>query len=169
MKKASFILLASMVILLLNFTELFIVPTGSMLPTIQVGSWVILNKFRPSKIASGDIVGFYYPNKGGEKYIKRVIGVAGDVVSTKYKIPKAGDTTYINHTNINFYKPILELHEGVMVNELGDRIFIDGIENGKYKFKNTYFFAQGDNTENSIDSRNWGLIPIGNIIGSCRR
>jgi signal peptidase I len=180
MKKLA-LLFIPVTILIFCFIDSFTVPTESMTPTISVGAKVILNKWRPDKIKKGDVIGFYYPNKQGTQYIKRVVGMVGEMVyfekgkysttpfsenNHAYKTPSTGNNITLNADNIDFYKPLIEQYEGIMVNQLSNRIFIDGKESGTYTFKYNYFFAQGDNTDNSVDSRVWGLVSTKNIIGT---
>ena len=82
-----------------------------------------------------------------------------------YKIPKKNENLKIDKENFNFYQPLIEHLEGVSVNNVMGKIFINNSESDNYTFKQNYYFVQGDNTEGSIDSRNWGLIAENQIIG----
>lgn len=160
--------------------ESFMVPTDSMLPTIAVGQRVWLYKL-PFKIQKKDIIGF---ERNGENFVKRIVGMPSDVVFTEggrfqmyenkrlvsgnasmvFNIPKRGETIVLDAQNYAFYQPLIE-KEGTSVGRLSDRIFINGSETTHYTFKQNYYFVQGDNTSNSIDSRQFGLIDEKSILG----
>ena len=158
--------------------ESFTVPTDSMEPTILRGSKIWLNKL-PFTPRRGDIVAF---QKDGESFVKRIVGLPSDSVVAEggkfrlsksenlnggafFKIPKRGETLTLNALNIDFYKTIIERGDGGAVTKLFDKIFINGSESTTYTFQQNYYFLQGDNTEGSIDSRDWGLIAENQIIG----
>ena len=81
------------------FFEPFKIPSGSMIPTLQIGDFILVNKFTygvrfpvwNKKIleigspARGDVVVFRYPVDESVDYIKRVVGVPGDLVEYKNK------------------------------------------------------------------------------------
>jgi signal peptidase I len=131
----------------------------------------------------GDVVVFdamEIPQESENKYlVKRIIGLPGDSVSIdinneitryhlnrnsinnyseKFKIPSKGDRIIINNNNINFYKSIILYESHLKFN-------INNNFNYSYKIKNSYYFVQGDNVQNSYDSRSFGLIPQKSIIG----
>ena len=84
---------------------------------------------------------------------------------TFYKIPQKGQTIIFDKTNFDFYQPLIEIYEGVQAGRLFDKIFINAAESNSYTFKQNYYFVQGDNTEGSIDSRQWGLVAQSQLIG----
>lgn len=168
--------------------ESFTVPTDSMTPTIAVGQHVWLNKlpFTPKK---GDIIGF---ERNDESFVKRIVGMPSDSVYTDgtsrenreggrfqvyknkrlasgttwvfMKIPKRGDRILLDATNFSFYQSLIE-KEGNQAGKLLDKIYINGSESANYTFKQNYYFVQGDNTDASIDSRQFGLISEKSILG----
>ena len=157
--------------------EVFTVPTDSMLPSIPVGKKVMVLKFF-FRLEKNNIVAF---EKDHENFVKRLKGLPHDSVYfnisdrtfslSKYEapalfiIPKKNDTVTFTRNNLPFYQKLIEKSENTVVAELGDKIFVDGIETNQYIFKHNYYFLQGDNTVTSIDSRSFGLIPDNSIFG----
>ena len=147
-----FVTLLIAFVLVFGFVRPFIVaaywvPTKSMVPTLEVGDRVFVNKFiyRFTEPERGDIVVFE-DVEGGEDYlIKRVVAVAGDrvrVSNGRLKVDgEIQEETYI--------KPQ----------------FPDGSIYGPEKVPEGYVFVMGDNRGNSADSRVFGLLPIENIEG----
>ncbi|EHQ89927.1 signal peptidase I [Desulfosporosinus youngiae] len=124
------------------------IPTGSMLPTIQLEDRVIVDKFffkRFDHISPGDIIVFHPPPSAHatDDYIKRVVGLAGDTVEIK------NNKTYVNGQPL--YEPYL--FETTM-NDFSMTVV-----------PNDYVFVMGDNRNNSADSREWGFLPVENITG----
>lgn len=116
-----------------------------------------------------------------ELFIKRVTGVPGDKVyidrnnraypfsirpkesSRAYLIPYKGSEVIINSENLIMYeRPLRE--EGAKIEVKRGKIIINEDDNS-YKFKNDYYFLQGDNFKNSVDSRHFGLISENDIVG----
>lgn len=157
--------------------EVFTVPTDSMLPTIPVGKKVIVTKLFFG-LKKNNIVAF---EKDNENFVKRLKGLPNDTVyfnasnrsyslnkyeaPTLFIIPKKNDTVIFSHENIPFYQKLLEKSENTIIAELGDKIFVDGVETNQYTIKHNYYFLQGDNSVSSIDSRSFGLIPDKSIFG----
>ena len=147
-----FVTLLIAFVLVFGFVRPFIVaaywvPTKSMVPTLEVGDRVFVNKFiyRFTEPERGDIVVFE-DVEGGEDYlIKRVVAVAGDrvrVSNGRLKVDgEIQEETYI--------KPQVP----------------DGSIYGPEKVPEGYVFVMGDNRGNSADSRVFGLLPIENIEG----
>ena len=181
------------VLLLRSFlVEPFRIPSGSMMPTLLVGDFILVNKFSyglrlpvlNSKIIEigkperGDVVVFRYPKDPSVDYIKRVVGLPGDKIGYYNKI------VYVNG------KPAGQVPAGVYVGEgsgvsmsgaserreqLGDvqhDILVmprtPGLE-GEYLVGANEYFVMGDNRDNSNDSRYWGTVPEGNLVGKAFR
>ncbi|CAA7601942.1 Peptidase S24/S26, beta-ribbon domain protein [Acididesulfobacillus acetoxydans] len=128
--------------------EARVIPTGSMLPTIQLQDRVIVDKFffkYFDHIRRGDIIVFRPPAAAHsqEDFIKRVIGLPGDKIQIK------DHKTYVNGKAL--YEPYLLAPEqgsyGPVVVPPGD------------------LFVMGDNRNNSDDSRVWGFLPLKNVTG----
>lgn len=137
--------------------QAFKIPSESMLNTLQVGDHLLASKFaygikipftnhyiyNGSDPERGDIIIFEYPNDPSVDYIKRVIGVPGDVIEIRDK---------------QLYRNGVPVKEGYIMN-----IDPDGIE----PLRDSYapvrvppgkYFVMGDNRDNSLDSRFWGFV-----------
>jgi signal peptidase I len=145
------ILIAALISILLRMfvVQTFFVPSGSMIPTLQVGDRILVQKFAYS-LSRGAIVVFTHPKKDlepplNEDLVKRIIGLPGETIWSK------GNTVYIDG------KPLAEpwLPKGT---EMGQPIERQVIPPG-------YYFVMGDNRSDSYDSRDWGPIPGSSIIG----
>ncbi|MCF8260746.1 MAG: signal peptidase I [Melioribacteraceae bacterium] len=81
-------------------------------------------------------------------------------------IPKEGDILELNLDNIEGWRTIIDREFGKRVVTIEDStIFIDGKEVSNYTVQKDYYFMMGDNRDNSLDSRFWGLVPRDLVIG----
>ncbi len=147
--------------------QAFKIPSGSMLPTLQIGDHLLVNKFIygvripftgallvPWKHPShGDVIVFRFPKDRSIDYIKRVVGVPGDIVKIKKK------KVYINE------KPIADSHAissptSIMRATAGPRDYFGPITVPEGKV-----FVMGDNRDNSYDSRFWGFVDQKDVLG----
>jgi len=128
--------------------EARVIPTGSMLPTIQLYDRVVVDKFffkNFGEIQRGDIIVFHPPETAHatEDFIKRVIGLPGDTIEIR------DHTTYVNG------EPLVEPY----LNERPRENY------GPVVVPENSLFVMGDNRNNSADSREWGFLPIENVSG----
>ena len=72
-------------------------------------------------------------------------------------VPKKGATVELDKDNLPFYERVITVYEK------GD--LQEALREGKYTFKQDYFFMMGDNRHNSLDSRFWGFVPEDHIVG----
>ncbi|TGE33870.1 signal peptidase I [Desulfosporosinus sp. Sb-LF] len=132
-----------------TIVEAMTIPSGSMLPTIQLQDRVIVDKiyYKFSGINRGDIIVFNPPknvsNPTGGPWIKRVIGLPGDIVQIK------DGQVYINS------KALTEPYEMAKPDYNYGPLLVSA---------NSYFVL-GDNRNNSLDSHIWGVLPTKNVIG----
>ncbi|MEF2248410.1 signal peptidase I [Paenibacillus sp. IITD108] len=114
--------------------EAMVVPTGSMLPTIQINDRLIVEKIMDD-YQFGDIVVFYppIPEKVNERYVKRLIGIPGDLIEIKNGV-LIRNGVKVSETYLN--EPIRYEFGPITVPE------------------NKYFFL-GDNRNESLDSHSW--------------
>ena len=127
--------------------QAFRVQGTSMLPLLEDGERILVNKlvyrFRP--IARGDVVVFYYPRDPSVSFIKRVVGLPGDVVELR-----------LGQLLVN----------GRRVEEsyLSPR-FRDDETYPPVEVKKGYYYVLGDHRNSSNDSRSWGEVPEKYIYG----
>lgn len=140
--------------------QAFKIPSGSMEPTLEIGDHILVNKFtyginlpvtntplislgEPER---GDIIVFEYPVEPDKDFIKRVIGIPGDVVEIRDK------KVFVNgEPLVQGYTKYTEDH--VIPGGVNER---DNF--GPVTVPENQYFVLGDNRDNSYDSRFWGFV-----------
>ena len=174
------------VLLLRSFLfEPFQIPSGSMLPTLKIGDFILVNKFdyglrlpvlgktvyevgQPSR---GDVMVFKYPEDPNINFIKRVVGIPGDTVEYRNKV------VYVNGAMQTLTRVV---PDGSLVvpplteeasEQLGDREhriwrrMTQGRDFLPIRIPEGQYFVMGDNRDNSNDSRVWGFVGDSLIVG----
>lgn len=147
------------------------IPSESMLPTLEVGDRLIVEKisYRLHAPERGDIVVFYPPEHVGfrEAYIKRLIGLPGDRIEVRI-----GEGVYVNgeflDEDYTVEPPNLRGYPGGDLLTLGDISQFPvpaNTANAAIIVPPDSYFMMGDNRNNSQDSHVWGFVPTDNIIG----
>ncbi|MBK3749309.1 signal peptidase I [Stutzerimonas balearica] len=194
--KSFFPVLAIVLVLRSFLVEPFQIPSGSMKPTLEVGDFILVNKFAygirlpviDTKIIEvgdpkrGDVMVFRYPSDPNINYIKRVVGLPGDVIRYSsdrrlYVNDKLVAETLIGEEPGSLGSAVLYREQ------LGDVEHIIRKEMGRYRIEPSrqwtvpqgHYFMMGDNRDNSNDSRYWqddtiapelvGMVPDRNIVG----
>ncbi len=144
--------------------QAFKIPSGSMEDTYLIGDHLLVNRFvfgirnpfnnktliRIRSPRSGEVVVFKYPQDPNRDFIKRCIGVPGDIISMK------GQQVFRNG------QPLVEPY-AVHKSQFKDY--------NRDNFKSITipadcFFVMGDNRDDSYDSRFWGFVPYDNLKGT---
>ncbi|WP_339468623.1 MULTISPECIES: signal peptidase I [unclassified Pseudomonas] len=192
----SFFPVLFIVLVLRSFlVEPFQIPSGSMKPTLDVGDFILVNKFSygirlpviDKKVIEigdpqrGDVMVFRYPSDPSVNYIKRVIGLPGDVI--RY----TGDKRLLINGESVAEKLLgsepsslgsAELYQeklGAVEHEIRKEMSRYRQPGGEWKVPAGHYFMMGDNRDNSNDSRYWndpnipkdllGMVPDQNIVG----
>ncbi|MDZ4654579.1 MAG: signal peptidase I [Coriobacteriia bacterium] len=126
----------------------YTIPTGSMIPTIEIGDRVLANKFiyRFQDPTSGDIVVFDDPTGTADNLIKRVIAVGGQEVDVH------DGRVYVDSV------PVEEPYTHGAITEIGDVLL-------PLVIPEDHIWVMGDNRTNSTDSRFFGPQPMANVYG----
>ena len=133
--------------------QAFVIPSGSMLPTLRIGDYLLVNKFvylfRP--IRRGDIIVFKFPQDETRDFIKRVVGLPGETLEIRDR------QVFIDGKPL--YEPYAVYSEPPLLGSpvpyhLGPIVIPPG-----------HLFMMGDNRDNSLDSRSWGLLEESKVVG----
>lgn len=176
--------------------EPFRIPSGSMLPTLELGDFILVNKYTyglrlpitHQKVLSineperGDVVVFRFPPDPTQNYIKRLIGLPGDVIEYRRQ------TLYVNGHKIQTSKVEDYIQEGDTESQYqftqvlptgdaeGDEILSSillrkhsslNASAGRWEVPEGHYFMMGDNRDKSQDSRSssFTFVPDENIVG----
>lgn len=179
------------------FFEPFRIPSGSMIPTLMIGDFILVNKFsygykipfsdfsfmninwNPIYLFGeedpkrGDVIVFKYPESPSINYIKRVVGLPGDVIEIRNKL------VYINGELL----PVEEIDGDEIMQDMDDKFKVFNlkfyeastgeakhivqqdddnffkVDFDRRKIPEGQYFVMGDNRDFSSDSRFWGYVP----------
>ena len=181
--KSFFPVLAFVLVLRSFLYEPFQIPSSSMVPTLQVGDYILVNKFNyglrlpvtrtkvwdVSSPKRGDIMVFYPPHANTTYYIKRVIGVPGDRIQYRNKqltvngkpVPREwlAEIPGSRRLQIGLEQPRVDKSHLVQVD------LSRPIRDFSVVVRPGHYFMMGDNRDNSSDSRVWGQVPERDIVG----
>lgn len=122
-----------------------VVVGGSMEPSFRDGQRLLINKavYHFREPTRGDVIIFHPPYEYGRDYIKRVIGLPGDIVEIRL------GTVYVNGHKLQ--EPYIKALPAYTLQP--------------YKVKEDSYFVLGDNRNNSNDSHNGWIVPRQNVVG----
>ncbi len=149
--------------------QAFKIPSGSMKDTLLIGDHLLVNKFiygikipftdgktlvPVSEPERGDIIVFEYPENPDKDFIKRVVGVEGDIIQIKDKKVYVNgklknNEPYASYTDVHTYPAELNPRDNF----------------GPVKVPEDGLFVMGDNRDNSHDSRFWGFVDLNDVKG----
>ncbi|MEM8593980.1 MAG: signal peptidase I [Pseudomonadota bacterium] len=183
----SFLPVLWIVLVLRSFiAEPFQIPSGSMIPTLKIGDFILVNKFTyglrlpvlRTKVFDlneperGDVMVFFPPHDK-RYFIKRVIGVPGDVIKyvdkrltvngepLAYVNPREEDGSTLYEETING----VEHDVRVEPHNYSDNLPMSKRLRDGFTVRDGHYFMMGDNRDRSSDSRVWGDVPEENIVG----
>ncbi|MBU6460035.1 MAG: signal peptidase I [Proteobacteria bacterium] len=187
--------------------EPFKIPSGSMMPTLIPGDFILVNKFdygirvpvlnwkifNVEKPQRGDVVVFRYPDNTSIDYIKRLIGLPGDIVSYHNKklsingvpvpLEKVGGYSYstpgYNYvTTVRYHEKLGNVVHDIILDPTEPTVRPGDVVDFPDKNHCTYsdggftckvpqheYFMLGDNRDDSRDSRYWGFVPDSDLVG----
>ncbi len=165
--------------------EPFRIPSGSMLPSLYIGDFILVNKFaygirlpvwnkkiiETGEPERGDVVVFRYPRDTSLDYIKRIVGLPGDRIAYFNKVlyvngkpvkrEFVGEYAGPGQAHANEYKEDLQGVKHEILLQPGRPNSLEG----EYVVPDGMYFVMGDNRDNSNDSRVWGPVPERNLVG----
>ena len=186
----SFFPILLLVLLIRSFLlEPFRIPSGSMMPTLLEGDFIFVNKFAyglrlpvvntkfleigdPER---GDVIVFRLPSDPSVNYIKRIVGLPGDVVNYDQgskRLTINGEPVPIERVG-EYDGP--EVNAEIVREQLGDDDHLalwkrnSFSEGGEWKVPDGHYFVMGDNRDNSQDGRVIGFVPDKNLVGRAVR
>ena len=163
--------------------EPFQIPSSSMVPTLEVGDYILVNKYtygirlpvlRTKVLAlnepqRGDVMVFFPPHMNDTYFIKRVIGLPGDIISYRQKrlyingkeaplemlavVPDGGSRYAMGMETIGDANHLVQENQSRPAQDFSVQV------------KPGHYFMMGDNRDNSSDSRIWGQVPERDIVG----
>ncbi len=185
----SFFPVLLVVLILRSFLfEPFRIPSGSMLPTLLIGDFILVKKFSygvrlpviNTKIldtgapSRGDVAVFRYPKDPSVDFIKRIVGLPGDKIGYLNKhlsingVPVVLENLgpYIAPGGKSADPSLLRLAENFDTVEHNVLVSLDSVGmQGHYTVPEGHYFVMGDNRDNSNDSRFWGFVPEDHLVG----
>ncbi|GAB2517707.1 signal peptidase I [Microbulbifer agarilyticus] len=182
--KSFFPVLAIVFVLRSFVVEPFQIPSASMDPTLEVGDFILVNKYAyglrlpvsRTKVVNigepkrGDVMVFFPPHMNETYYIKRVVGLPGDEIRVENnQLYVNGEAMPQEFIRFDTQNPGREL----MWETLDGHRHLAAKQQRPGPYGNIrtvtvpegYYFMMGDNRDNSLDSRKWGFVPEKDIVG----
>ena len=154
------------------FVQPFVVPTATMEDTLLVGDRILVQRFPAPSVARGDMIVFVDPIYRRQTFVKRVIGMPGDRIrisgKTVYRNGAALREPYAVHKTdySDAYRDNFPSGEpGISLYPQAEEMLTRHVSNGEVVVPEGEYFVLGDNRDLSLDSRYWGFIGAGDLIG----
>ena len=166
------------------------VPSGSMTPTLLTGDFILVNKHayglrnpldngrwtgggQPER---GDVAVFRYPRDHSQRYVKRIVGMPGDVIEIRAgalvvngePLPLRADGIFLDTGSPGPGVPRARLLERLEGREHAILHCTNGCtagQQGRWRVPEKHYFVMGDNRDNSADSRYWGFVSDAELVG----
>jgi signal peptidase I len=175
------------VLILRSFiAEPFRIPSGSMIPTLMVGDFILVNKFAYGlrmpvghwrfldlgEPRRGDVMVFRYPVDPSKDFIKRVIGMPGDRIAYRNKIVYVNGEPLPRRPHNVYTVPgvpggVVERHIE-HIGDSGHHVLVNSAapaRDGEWQVPEGHYFVMGDNRDGSDDSRRWGMVEERHLVG----
>ena len=164
--------------------EPFRIPSGSMLPTLEIGDFILVKKFSyglrlpvlhysfldTGKPERGDVVVFRFPDDPSQNFIKRLVGLPGDHIVYRDKRLRINGAA-VGFTRLKHYEGSRDEGRTYAREHLPGAehlvLLHDGAyaRNGEWTVPDGHYFVMGDNRDNSNDSRAWRFVPENHLVG----
>ena len=183
----SLIVIAIIAIVIRSFIVApFKIPSSSMVPTLEVGDYLFVTRYdygfripltdiqiAPKVAHRGDVAVFDYPEDRSKDYIKRIVGLPGDEIRYEANklyvngkkmplIEKEPRAYFLGDGSVDvstvFEESLFEVNHEVLRKDFS-------IRDGQWKVPAGHYMVLGDNRNNSRDSRFWGFVPQGYLVG----
>jgi signal peptidase I len=183
----SIIVIALLAVVIRSFIVApFKIPSSSMVPTLEVGDYLFVVRYPygfripmtdtqllSKQAERGDVAVFVYPEDKSKDYIKRIVGLPGDVIVYRdNRLSVNGKTMpltangqrayFLADGSVDVSGQFEENLNGVKHAVLRKEY---SIRDGEWKVPEGHYFALGDNRNNSRDSRFWGFVPQSYMVG----
>jgi signal peptidase I len=161
-----------------NVFEAFELPTRSMAPTFLAGDRVLVNKltYQTRPVQRGDVLVFRAPSNRRQNWIKRVIGLPGDTVAVRGgEVLVNGKKLERDRVPLSSLDRIRDQLPGSVFQEVNSgRRYLVMVGGGEktaddypeHKVPEGTLFVLGDNRDLSSDSREFGFVPLGDVLGA---
>ena len=166
------------------------VPSGSMTPTLLTGDFILVDKHAyglrnpfdnerwtgAGTPARGDVAVFRYPHDPSQRYVKRIVGLPGDVVEIRdgelilngRPTPLRAEAIVVDTGSPGPAVPRRRFTEDLDGREHAILRCTNGCadgQGGRWVVPEGHYFAMGDNRDNSADSRYWGFVSDAELVG----
>ena len=154
-----------------NQVRAFHTPSGSMIPTVQRGDMIFADMWYNcplcrSSVSRGDVSVFVYPNNRSHYYIKRILGLPGDNIKISAEGVSINGELLGQRTTTN-QGEVTESYNGKSWQVIWD--VNEKVEDYEVTVTPGHAFVLGDNRSKSSDSREFGMVPLGDIVGLSRQ